>query len=82
MTKEPEAIKILTKDTHETKEAICLLDGDNVSIAHRCIEVPSRPGDRAFLRIDSWDCSKAGNCKSPDCVGRVRTGTVRNWKEQ
>lgn len=82
MTKEPEEIKVLTKDTRDTKEAVCLLSGENVSIDHRCLEVPGRPGDRAFLRIDSFNCTKANSCGNPACVGRVRTGTVRNWKEQ
>lgn len=82
MTKDPETIKALTKDTRETKEAVCLLNGEDVSIAHRCLEVPGRPGDRMFLRIDSWSCDKAESCESPACVGKIRTGTVRNWNEK
>jgi len=70
------------KDTKETKEAVCLLDGEKVSVIHRCIEVLEREGDPATLRMDSWNCNRSKSCKSINCIGKTRTGTVKNWVKE
>ena len=70
------------KDTTETKDAVCSLDGEKVSIIHRRIEVPRRKSDPSMLRVDCWDCSRAKSCKNEDCLGRVRNGMVKSWVEE
>lgn len=63
----------------ETKQAICMSDGKKVSITHMCINVPGRPSDPTFLRLDSWDCDESQNCKNIDCVGKIRNGKIKGW---
>lgn len=71
----------MRKDTTESIEATCSLNGEKVTIAHRRIEVPRRKSDPSLLRIDSWDCSKAKNCENTDCLGKLRNGMTRCWNE-
>lgn len=69
------------KDTKETLDALCVLDQQAIKITHRRIEVPGRQSDPSFLRVDSWDCSKAKGCKKDDCLAKTRSGIAKYWQQ-